>query len=88
MHVQEFFAAWPHVLYEMQEYVALTNLSLGHDRLGVVNVSLSRRLVAAEELQPHINQFRANFAKQFIRLRLEISAVDIPAHTVKILYRS
>ena len=88
MYAQEFSAPWPIVLHEIHEYVGLTTLSLGKDRLCLVTVNISRRLVAAEELQPHINQFRCDFAKQFSLLRLQINAKDLSAHRVEINYQS
>ncbi len=86
MHTQQFNTQWPTVLNEMHEYVALTNLSLGNGRSGQVKVRLSRQLVAADKLKPHIVQFRSEFAVQFPRLSVEICAEDRPAHQVSIRY--
>ncbi len=87
MHTQDFMTPWPIVLHEMQEYIALTNLSLGKGRLGKVNVRLSRQLVAADKLKPHISRFRSEFSAQFPRLSVEMSAEDRLAHQVSIHYR-
>lgn len=86
MHTQEFKTPWPTVLHEMHEYVALTNLSLGNGRSGQVKVHLSRQLVAADKLKPHVTQFRSEFAVQFPKLKVEICAEDRLAHQVSIRY--
>jgi hypothetical protein len=88
MYVQEFITPWPMVLHEIDEYIALTNLSLGKERFGNVHLKISRRLVTAEVLQPHVSHFRNNFVKQFARLQLDIAAEDSPAHKVTINYKS
>lgn len=86
MHSQDFSSPWPTVLQDMHEFVSLTHLSLGRGRSGQVLVHLSKQRVAATELQPHVNNFRAALAAQLPRLRLELSAADSPIHRVEVHY--
>lgn len=86
MHTQKFKTPWPIVLHEVDEYVALTNLSLGEERDGVVSLSVSRQLVTAELLNPYINKFREEFVVQYPKLRLEIGSTNQAEHEVVIRY--
>ncbi len=87
MYVQEFLSSWPLVLHEIDEYIALTNLSFGNERHGTVSLKISRQLVTAEALQPHISDFRKNFANQYSRFHLDITAENLSAHKVTINYK-
>ena len=86
MLAQEFVSSWPAVLSDIQEYVALTHLSVGRGRPGHVSVRLSKRRVAANELQPHTSEFRRALRQQLPSLRLTIAAADIPAHRGEVHY--
>ena len=88
MHTQEFASDWPVVLAEILEFIVLTQLSLGRGRTPAVRLSLSRQRVAAEQLQPHVEQFRASLAHQLPSARLDVAARHQPLHRVEVDYRS
>lgn len=86
MTAQDFDAPWPAVLQEMHEFALLTHLALGRGRPGEVRLSLSRQRVAADALQPHVAQFRAQLQRDAPQLRLSVRAVDAPAHRIALHY--
>ena len=86
VHTQEFGADWPAVLAEFLEFIVLTQLSLGRGRAPAVRVSLSRERVAADQLQPHVEQFRASLAQQLPNARLSVVAGHHALHRVEVDY--
>ncbi len=84
---QTFSGTWPEVLKDVQEYVALAELSAGRNRPGELIVSLSRQRVAAHELQPHITGFRQQMSFQHPHLQLKIVAIDRPDLLVELNYK-
>ncbi len=70
----------------MQEFIALTQLALGQGRAGRVAVLISRQRVAAPQLQPHVQQFRAALARQWPSLVLTVTPVDRASHRVELVY--
>ena len=86
MHAQEFSSAWPAVLDDMLEFIALTHLSLGRGRAASVKVTFSRQRVAPDELQPHVDRFRGNLEQQLPGTRLELGAGQRAAHRVEVRY--
>ena len=86
MHAQEFGSAWPAVLDDMLEFIALTQLSLGRGRAASVKVTFSRGRVAADALQPHVDRFRGDLERQLPGTRLELSAGPQAAHRVEVRY--
>ena len=86
LHTQEFGADWPAVLAEFLEFIVLTQLSLGRGRTPAVRVSLSRERVAADQLQPHVDHFRASLAQQLPSARLEVVAGHHSLHRVEVHY--
>ena len=86
MHAQEFSAVWPAVLDDMLEFIALTQLSLGRGRAASVKVVFSRRRVAADALQPHVDRFRGDLERQLPGTRLELGAGPHAAHRVEVRY--
>ena len=86
MHAQEFSAAWPAVLDDMLEFIALTQLSLGRGRAASVKIIFSRQRVAADALQPHVDRFRGDLERQLPGTRLELGAGPHAAHRVEVRY--
>lgn len=85
-HLQEFGSGWPAVLAEILEYIVLTQLSLGRGRAATVKLSLSRQRVAADQLQPHVEHFRASLAQQLPLARLDVVAGHHALHRVQVDY--
>lgn len=85
-YAQDFVSPWPTALDDIQEYVALTHMSLGKGRAGTVHVRLSRRRAPIDHLQPHVGEFRKALAAQLPMLRLTIEGAEIDAHHVDIQY--
>ena len=88
VHTQDFGSAWPAVLAEVLEFIVLTQLSLGRGRAAEVSLSLSRARVAPDQLQPHVEQFRASLAQQLPAARLDVVAGHHPLHRVQVHYRN
>lgn len=86
MHTQEFSSDWPGVLDDILEFIVLTQLSLGRGRPVLVKLSLSRVRVTPEQLQPHVERFRAKLVRQVPQLRLVLGAGPQPAHRVEVHY--
>jgi len=86
VHAQEFAADWPAVLAEFLEFIVLTQLSLGRGRTPAIKVSLSRERVAADQLQPHVEEFRASLAQQLPNARLNVVAGHHALHRVEVDY--
>jgi hypothetical protein len=86
VHAQTFAAAWPAVLDDMLEYIALTQLSLGKRRQAQIRVTLSRQLVAADLLQPHVDRFQARLREQLPGARLSMQAAHASEHRVELRF--
>ncbi len=86
MHTQEFSSDWPAVLDDILEFIVLTQLSLGRGRAGVVKLSLSRERVGPDQLQPHVNRFRRDLARQAPGMHLELGAGHHAFHRVEVHY--
>lgn len=88
MYTQEFSAPWPAALGDMLEFIVLTHLSFARGRTSHVRVALSRQRVAPEALQPHVEHFRVQLARQVPQARLELKAEHHPVHRVEIRFGS
>lgn len=86
LHVQEFGSDWPAVLVDVLEFIVLTQLSLGRGRAAAVRLSLSRQRVAADQLRPHVEHFRASLAQQLPTARLDVVAGHHARHRVEVDY--
>ena len=86
LHVQEFASDWPAVLAEALEFIILTQLSLGRGRAAAIKLTVSRQRVAPNQLQPHVDLFRASLAQQLPHARLDVVAGHHALHRVQIAY--
>jgi len=86
LRVQEFASSWPGVLAEILEFIILTQLSVGRDRAAAITLTLSRERVAPEQLQPHVEGFRARLAQQLPTALVDVVAEHCALHRVQIAY--
>lgn len=85
--IETFLAPWPGVLVEMKDFVDLWFLAMGKKRQATaVRIFISKSLVAAANLQPHVRQFKASLAR-IPNCRIELKGTAQAAHKVEIDYR-
>ena len=85
--VETFIAPWPAVLVAMKDYVDLWFLAMaGNRQATTIRIFISRNLVAQENLQPHVAQFRASIG-QIPNCRIELRGTEQASHQIEIEYR-
>lgn len=84
MYFQRFKTDWPQVLDEMIEYASLCLINIGEGRQAILNVEISRQLVEASELQPHMKSFLEK-AKKLQQLKVQVHASNFDYHEVNII---
>ena len=76
---RNFSSPWPGVLEEILDYVQLQLMLAGRWDSVEIQVLISRKMVTAEKLKPHIDVFRATLAAT-ARSKVLLQATDEPTH--------